>query len=186
MTSYKQIIDPIKPELDKVVEFVQKNLSSIRTGRATPALVENIQVELFGDKMPIKQLGAISILNPQQLLIQCWDSSYMDPIQRAIIQHGSGIGCSVDQDGVKVNLPALSSDLRKSLAKTLSKTEEDAKQTIRRFRDEAWSTLQREEREGNLREDDKFKGKDELQKVVDEYNKKIETMVKNKQKELEE
>jgi len=186
MATYKQIIDSIKPELDKAVDFAQKNLASIRTGRATPALVENIQVDLFGDKMPVKQLGAISILNPQQLLIQCWDTSYMDPIQRAILQHGSGMGCSVDQDGVKVNLPSLSSDLRTTLIKTLSKTEEDTKKTIRRFRDEAWSTLQKEEREGNLREDDKFKGKDDLQKLVDEYNKKIETMVKNKQRELEE
>lgn len=186
MITYKQIIDSIKPELLKVVDFTQKKLSSIRTGRATPALVESIQVEIFGEKMPIKQLGAISILNAQQLLIQCWDVSYMDPIQKAILERGSGMGCSVDQDGVKVNLPPLSSDLRKELVKVLSQAEEEAKKTIRRFRDEAWSSLQREQREGNIREDDKFRGKDDLQKLVDEYNKKIEEMVKNKKRELEE
>lgn len=184
--TYKQIIDSIKPELIKVVDFTQKKLSSIRTGRASPVLVENIQVEIFGEKMPVKQLGAISILNAQQLLIQCWDTSYMDPIQRAILEHGSGMGCSVDQDGVKVNLPPLSSDLRKELVKVLSQTEEEGNKTIRRFRDEAWSTLQREQREGNIREDDKFKGKDDLQKLVDEYSKKIGDLIKIKQKELEE
>jgi len=110
----------------------------------------------------------------------------MDPIQRAISQHGSGIGCSVDQDGVKVNLPSLSTELRKTLIKTLSQAEEEAKKTIRHFRDEAWSNLQKAEKEGIVREDDKFRGKDDLQKIVDEYNKKIETMIKNKQKELEE
>jgi ribosome recycling factor len=186
MATYKQIIDSIKTELLKVVDFTQNKLSSIRTGRASPALVDNIKVEIFGEKMPIKQLGAISILNAQQLLIQCWDASYMDPIQRAILEHGSGMGCSVDQDGVKVNLPPLSSDLRKELAKVLSQTEEEGKKTIRRFRDEAWSTLQKEQREGTIREDDKFKGKDELQKLVDEYSKKIEDLIKNKQRELEE
>jgi len=186
MTSYKQIIDSIKPELDKAIAYSQNKLSTIRTGRASPALVENIQVEIFGEKMPVKQLGAISVLNSQQLLIQCWDSSYMDPIQRAISQHGSGIGCSVDQDGVKVNLPSLSTELRKTLIKTLSQVEEEAKKTIRHFRDEAWSNLQKAEKEGIVREDDKFRGKDDLQKIVDEYNKKIETMIKNKQKELEE
>jgi ribosome recycling factor len=186
MPTYKEIIDSIKPDLLKATDFLQKKLSSIRTGRATPALVENIQVEIFGDKMPVKQLGAISILNAQQLLIQCWDASYMEPIQKAVLEHGSGIGCSVDKDGVKINLPPLSSDLRKELIKVLSQSEEEAKKVIRRFRDEAWSTLQKEQREGNIREDDKFKGKEGLQKLIDEYNKKIEDMIKNKQKELEE
>jgi ribosome recycling factor len=186
MATYKQIIDSIKPELIKAVDFTQNKLSSIRTGRASPALVENIQVELFGEKMPVKQLGAISILNAQQILIQCWDASYMDPIQRAILEHGAGMGCSVDQDGVKVNLPSLSADLRKELVRVLSQAEEEGKKAIRRFRDEAWSSLQREQREGTIREDDKFKGKDELQKLVDEYSKKIEDLIKNKKKELEE
>jgi len=182
---YEQIIDLIKPELEKVIDFVQKRLSSIRAGRASPALVENIQVECFGQKLPLNQLAAISVLNPQQLLIQSWDKSYLESIEKAIGREHPDLSFAADKDGIKINLPPLSEEFRGDLLKVLSQTENDAKKTIRCFRDEAWSKIQKETRSSNIREDDKFKAKDELQDLIDNFNEKIDKLIENKKREIE-
>jgi ribosome recycling factor len=182
---HEDIIKSIEPELEKAVDFVQKKLSSIRTGRASPALVEDIKVDVFGDMMPVKQLSAISILSARQLSIQPWDRSYIEPIEKAIAREVSGLSPVVEGDSIIINVPQMSEELRKELSKAVSQTEDNAKKTIRKYRDEAWSDIQIKTREGLIREDDKFKSKDKLQDLVDKYNKKIDEAVGRKKTELE-
>jgi len=184
--SYKDIIDNIKPELDKAIAFLEKELQKIRTERASPSLVENIEIDCFGQKFPLKQLAAISIPQSREIVIQPWDKSYLEGIVSAL-EKNSSIGAApvVDKDIIRIRLPSLSEEFRKDLARFVSEKQEIVKKTIRRWRDEAWGEIQESERDGKISEDDKFKGKDELQDLVDEYNKKIEKLIEKKKKEIE-
>ena len=186
MNSYKEIIDKIKPELDKVINFLERELAKIRTGRATPALVEDIVVECFGQKFPLKQLATISVPEPRQILIQPWDKSYTEGICKALEKTGIGASPVVDKEVIRINLPPLTEEYRKGLLRLISEKEEQARQTIRRWKEEAWDEIQEKFREGKIREDDKFRAKDELQDLVDEYNEKIEEMGERKKKEITE
>lgn len=183
---YKEIINKIKPEFDKVVEFFKKELAKIRTGSASSSLVEDVIVEAFGQKMPVKQLASISIPERKQIVIQPWDRSYLEPIEKALFKAELGTGPVVDKDVIRINLPPLTQEYRQTLVKLILEKAEQTRQTIRKWREEAWNQIQKGVKDGTLREDDKFKGKDELQKTVDEYQKKIDEIVARKTTEVQE
>jgi len=182
--TYQEIIDQIKPELEKVINFLEREVAKIRTGRASPSLIEDILVDCFGQKLPLKQLGAISCPNPRQIIIQPWDKSYIEAIEKAVSRSSLGMSPVVDKDVIRLSLPLLSEEHRKNLLKILSEKQEEAKKTIRRWREEAWDKIQEEFKEGKIREDDKFRGKDKLQELIDEYNEKVEKIGERKEKEI--
>lgn len=184
--NYKNIIDKIKPELDKVIAFLEREMQKFRTGRATPSLVEDIMADCFGQKFPIKQLAAISTPESRQILIQPWDKSYIEGIVSALEKTGIGANPVVDKDSVRITLPPLTEEYRKNLLWLLAEKKEHCRQTIRRWRDKAWSEIQKGLKESKIREDDKFRGKEELQKLTDDYNEKIEELVERKKKEISE
>ncbi len=181
---YKEIIQKIKPEMEKTVSFFESELAKIRTGRANPSLVEDIQVECFGEKLPLKQLAAISLSGPKMLIIQPWDNSYAEGIVSAISKSGIGVSPVADKDIIRISLPSLSDDYRKELSRMVSSKQEEAKKTIRKRREEAWREIQDKTQSGEIREDDKFKAKEELQKEVDEFGRKIEEAAERKKKEI--
>ena len=184
--SYKDIIENIKPELDKAIAFLEKELQKIRTERASPSLVENIEVDCFGQNFPLKQLATISIPKSREIVIHPWDKSYVEGIVSAL-EKNSSIGAApvVDKDIIRIRLPSLSEEFRKDLTRFVSEKQEIVRKTIRRWRDDAWGEIQEAERGSKISEDDKYKGKDELQDLVDEYNGKVEKLVENKKKEIE-
>jgi len=184
---YKEIIQTIKPEMEKVMNFFESELAKIRTNRASPSLVENIICECFGERFPLKQLAAISTPEPRQIVIQPWDKSYFEGIQKALsTQLGMGLSPVADRDVIRINLPPLSEEYRKSLTKVISEKQEEARRSIRRWREECWRQIQERAKEGEIREDDKFKAKEELQKIIDDYQKKIEGEGEKKKKEITE
>lgn len=182
--SYKEFIDKVKPEFEKTLKFLDQEIAKIRTSRASPALVEDIEVSAFGSKFPIKQLGAISTPQTNQIVIQPWDASYIEPIEKAIAQSGLGMSCAVDKNLIRLNLPMLTEEYRTSLGKILNEKGEEARQVVRRQREETWNKIQAAQKAKEMSEDDKFRGKDELQKVVDDYNEKIKNLVEKKKQEL--
>ncbi len=182
--NYKEFIDKAKPEFDKAFKFLEAELAKIRTSRATPSLVEDIEVSAFGQKFPLKQLGAISTPQTNQIAIQPWDVSYIEPIEKAIQQSGLGMSCAVDKNIIRLNLPMLTEEYRLSLGKILNEKAEQTKQVIRRERENAWNKIQASQKAKEISEDDKFRGKDELQKVVDDYQEKIKALVEKKKNEL--
>lgn len=182
--SYKDFINQVKPEFEKTFKFLEMELAKIRTSRASPALVEDIEVTAFGSKFPIKQLGAISTPQTNQIVIQPWDISYIEPIEKAITNSGLGMSCAVDKNLIRLNLPMLTEEYRASLGKILNEKGEEARQVIRRQREDVWNKIQVAQKAKEMSEDDKFRGKDELQKVVDDYNEKIKNLVEKKKQEL--
>ena len=107
MSTYKDFIDKAKPEFEKAFRFLEGELAKIRTSRASPALVEDIEVNAFNQKFPLKQLGAISTPSSSQIVIQPWDTSYIEPIEKAIAQSGLGMSAIVDKTVIRLNLPLL-------------------------------------------------------------------------------
>lgn len=181
---YKETIKKIEPEIEKSYIFLEKELQKLRTSRTSPTIVEDIIVDCFGSKLPLKQLAAISCPQPRQLVIQPWDKSYIEPIQSAITNSGLSVSPVVDKDLIRLSFPALSEDYRKTLLKVLSEKQEEVRKTVRRLRDEAWDEIQIKTKEGEIREDDKFKAKDELQKIVESFHKRTEDLGEKKKKEI--
>ena len=171
--------------MDKVVAFLEGELAKIRTSRATPSLVEDVVADCFGQKFPLKQLAAISTPEAKQILIQPWDKSYIEGIVRALEKTGIGANPIVDKDTIRITLPPLTEDYRKDLLRLLSEKQLETRKTIRHWREEAWRQIQDGFKDGKIREDDKFRAKDELQKLIDEYNQKIDELGEKKKKEIE-
>lgn len=184
MFDYREIIEKIKPELEKVVNFLERELAKIRSGRPSISLIDEIQVECFGQKFPLKQLGALSMPESRQILIQPWDESYIEPIVKAISSSGLNLNPVVDQKSIRISFPPLSEEYRKDLLRILSQKKEQARKTIRYWRKEAWDEIQEKFQEGEISEDDKYRGKDKLQELIDEYNEKIDKLIEKKEKEI--
>jgi ribosome recycling factor len=183
--TYQESINKIKPECEKALNFLINEMSKIRTGRATPALVEDVVVDCFGQKFPLKQLAAISVPEPRQIAIQPWDSSYLPGIISALEKTGIGANPVVDQTTIRINLPLMTEEYRKDMLRIVSEKQEEARKTIRKWRDEAWNEVQAGFRDSLIREDDKFRAKEDLQKLVDDYSKKIDEVGDKKRKEAE-
>lgn len=181
---YKEIINKVKPEFEKALHFFEREVAKIRTSRATPSLVEDVVCDCFGQKFPLKQLAAISTPESKQILIQPWDKSYIEGIVSALEKTGVGANPVVDKDIIRINLPPLTEDYRKNLMRLLSEKQEEARRTIRHWRDDAWDKAQEGFKEGQIREDDKFRAKDDLQELVDDYQEKIEEIGERKKKEI--
>ncbi|MDO8495496.1 MAG: ribosome recycling factor [bacterium] len=177
-------INAHKPDFEKVVEHFKAESAGIRTGRAASSLVDELSVEHYGGKYQLKELASISIPEPRTILIQPWDKSALDSILKAIKSSNLGLNPVSDAQGIRLMMPALNEERRKEFIKLLSQKAEEAHIAIRRVRGEIWDDIQEQEKTGTVRESEKFKAKDDLQKIVDEYNKKIEDLEKKKEQEL--
>ncbi len=172
--------------MENSIQFLEEELNKMRTGRITPQLVEDVTVELYGQTFPLKQLGSISVGGSRQLVVQPWDGSYLEPIEKAIRDNDTNASPAVDGEVVRVNYPPLSEEYRDEMLKKVKELAEQVRQTIRKWRQKAWSEVQEKEQNGDISEDDKYKAKDELQELVDTYNNKIEELVEQKENELQE
>jgi ribosome recycling factor len=170
--------------LEKIIEKLKQEISILRTGQANPVLLEEIMVDCYGSRMPLKQLAAISARDSRILVVQPWDKSIFKNIEKAVSESVPGLGVAAESEIIRISLPAPSEETRKQMVKTLNQKAEESRVAIRIKRDEAWKEIQELTQAGKIREDDKFRGKDELQKLIDEYNNKIEEMSERKEREI--
>ena len=173
-----------KQHLNNVMESLKRELAGLRTGRATPALVEDIDVDCYGSKTPLKAIAAISNPEPRVLVIQPWDKTLLPAIERAISLSSVGANPIADRELIRLSIPALTEERRKELAKVLGKHVEQARISVRQAREDALRLVDRAEKEKQISEDEKFRRKHEIQKMVDEYNRKIEESAAVKEKEI--
>ncbi|MFZ5982537.1 MAG: ribosome recycling factor [Patescibacteria group bacterium] len=181
---YQEIIRSKKEDFEKAVEYFKNDLGQLRTGRAQTALVENLLVDYYGSKSPMKQVASITIPEPRTIMISPWDKGSLVGIETAIRESQLNLNPMNDGQVVRINIPALTEERRKEMVKILNQKSEEARVAIRRIREEIWEGIQEAEKSGKIGEDDKFSGKDALQKVVDEYNDRIEEIRKKKEEEI--
>jgi ribosome recycling factor len=175
---------PFDARIQEIAEHVAKELGGIRTGRAAPAILDGIQVESYGSRMPINQVANVAVEDARTLRIAPWDASQIKEIEKAIGQANLGLSLAIDEKGVRVFFPELTSERRVQLVKLAKEKTEDGKTSLRVARDDVWSHIQKQERDGDISEDDKFRFKDEMQKKVDAANKQFDEMLERKEKEI--
>ncbi len=178
------LIGQKESEFTNAVDHLKHELSTLRTGRASTALVENLMVEYYGTMSPIISLAQISIPEPRQIAIQPYDKNVLKDIEKAIQTSNLGINPVNDGTAVRINLPQMTEERRKELAKAVSQMGEKARVAIRNVREDIWKEIQRMEKDGEISEDDKIFGKDELQKMVDKWNAEIKKLAEAKEQEV--
>ncbi|MDP2788434.1 MAG: ribosome recycling factor [bacterium] len=174
----------LKTELKKVEEFLNKEYRELNVGRASPAILDSISVESYGAYVPLKNVASISIEDSKTLRIAPWDKSQVKGIEKAIISANLGLSVATDDLGIRVIFPQLTTETRTTLVKILKEKLEEARITVRRERETVWKDVETKEREGKIPEDDKFRAKDELQKIIDEVNKNLESIFEKKEREV--
>ena len=182
--SVKEILHQTEEKMKKSLEAATREFGEVRTGRASPSLVEGMHIDYYGTPMMLKQIATISTADAHMLVIQPWDPTAIPEIEKAIMKSNLGITPSNDGKIVRLAIPSLSKERREELAKQLNKMAEDARVSLRTIRRDAKEHIEKLEKDKLVTEDDKFRGLDELQKMVDRYIAKVEEIVKNKDKEL--
>jgi ribosome recycling factor len=178
------ILDEYRERMVKSVEALQEDLLTLRTGRASPALVEKLPVEYYGSMMPLNQLASIAVPEPRLLVIKPWDASVLSEIERALFKSDLGLTPMSDGKLIRLSIPRLTEERRRDLAKLVSKRVEEARVAVRNLRRDALQDLKDFEKEKLISEDDFFHGKDEVQKLTDEFVKEIDEIGKRKEAEL--
>ncbi len=173
-----------KKRLENIVEHLKHEVAGLRTGRASPALVEDLEVDYYGTKTPLKALASISSPEPRTITITPWDKAAFQPIEKALQNSSLGLNPVTDREAIRLSVPPLTEEWRKELVKMLGRHLEDARIQIRREREEMFKEVDRQEKDKKISEDEKFRQKNDAQKAVDENNKKIEGIGAAKEKEI--
>ncbi len=173
-----------KTELKKVEEFLGKEYRELNIGRASPMVLDSISVESYGAWVPLKNVATVSIEDPKTLRIAPWDKSQVKEIEKAINVANLGLSVATDDMGIRVIFPQLTTETRQTLAKVLKEKLEESRITVRREREKISKDIEEKEKLGEMTEDEKFRAKDELQKIIDEVNKNLEASFEKKEKEV--
>ena len=173
-----------KLENNKIAEYLIKEYSQLNIGRASPVILDGISVESYGSYVPLKNVASVSIEDPKTLRITPWDKNQIKEIEKAIVSSNLGFSVVADASGIRVIFPQLTTETRQTLVKVLKEKLEESRITVRKERERIWDEIQKLEKEGKITEDDKFKAKEDLQKIIDETNKNLENIFERKEKEV--
>jgi ribosome recycling factor len=179
-----KLLRETKERMSKSVDFVRDEFATIRTGKASPSLVENIAVEYYGAKSRLREVANISTPEPRLIVIHPWDPQVAGAVVRAIEQSDLGITPISDGKVVRIPIPELSEERRRDLTKLVKKMAEDGKVAIRNIRRSTNDEIKHLRKEGTLPEDDSFREEHEVQKLTDEHIEKIDELLKHKEKDI--
>lgn len=174
----------LKNKLSKSIEFLKSELSQIRTGRASPSLIEAVLVDAYDTKMSVKELGTITVIDSQNLTIAPWDKSLLKAISKAVRESGLGLNPVDEPDKVRVPVPALTEERRLDLSKLVSAKVEECKNSLRNVRQEAMKDIDKEFADKKIGEDDKFSQKEETEKIIKNFIEEAEEHGKVKKEEI--
>ena len=177
-------LEEAKDRMEKALDHLRHELNAIRAGRATPAMLEGVKVDYYGSQTPINQMASVSAPQGDLLVVQPWDATALADIEKAIIAANLGVTPSNDGSIIRIPIPQLTEERRKELAKTAKGKGEDARVSVRNIRRHSKDDIKSVQESENLSEDMRFEGEDMLQKLTDEYIKRIEDILKHKEKDI--
>lgn len=175
-----------KTKMEKSTTLLAQELSKLRTGRASPALLEGIKVEYYGSTLPLNQVATISIPEPRLIVIQPWDKAVLPEIEKALFKSSIGLTPNSDSNVIRLSIPTLTTERREELIKLTQRLAEEAKVAVRNIRRDANNEIKKEEKDKKISEDDSFKDQDNIQKITDEFIRKIDEILEKKAKEIRE
>lgn len=176
------LVDKSRKKMEDIMSFLKRDLDSISTGRANPALLDTVKVEAYGDFMPLLQVASISVPDASTIAVQAWDKSMVKPIEKGIIAANLGFNPMIDGQVLRISIPKLSEERRKELVKLAKKYGEDKKVAVRNARRDVLDDFKKREKE--FSKDDAHSFADIIQKLTDEYVKKIDDTILVKEKEV--
>lgn len=179
-----QLVKDANNRMDKTLEALRNELSKVRTGKATTALLDGVKVDYYGTMTPINQVGNVTVLDPHTLSITPWDKAMVVPIDKAILEANLGFNPISDGTNLKIPIPMLTEERRKDFVKLVKKFGEDSKVAIRNVRRDANDHLKKEEKDKKISEDELKSAEDEVQKLTDHHIKLIDEVLKHKEKEI--
>jgi len=179
-----EILSELREKMNNTVASLKKDFLRIRTGRASTALFDGIKVNCYETKMPLDQVASISVPESRQITIKPWDQTILGEIEKSILKSELGLTPMNDGKIIRISIPPLTEERRKELAKLAKKMSEEGKVAIRNHRRDANEMLKELKNEKELSEDDLFKAQDDVQKITDEYIKKIDAVTAEKEKEI--
>jgi ribosome recycling factor len=184
MNNIKEIADNAKQRMEKALSDLQHAMATIRTGRASVNLLDNVKVDYYGTPTPVNQVANLHVPEPGMITVQPWDSSQIAPIEKAIRQADLGVNPSNDGKLIRIPIPPLNEERRKELAKKLHSVAEDHRVSIRNIRRDANEHIKRLAKDKKIAEDEDRRGHEETQKLTDTHMLKLEQAVKAKEKEI--
>ncbi len=173
-----------KDKMDKALQSLKSDLARVRTGRASPALVENLRVDYYGTPTPINQMAQISIPDPKTIMISSWDQSAIPLIEKSIIAANIGLTPNVDGKIIRLNVPALTEDRRKDIAKSVKKMGEDSKVVIRNHRRDSNEAIKAQEKSKAVSEDEAKRLQEQIQKHTDQAVTDVDKLIEAKIKDV--
>ena len=179
-----EIMKEMKRKMDRALEVLGQDFARIRTGRASVALLEGIKVEAYGTAMPISQVASLAAPEPRLLTVQPWDTGLMSDLEKAILRSDLGLTPSNDGKIIRIPIPPLTTERRKELVKSTKKMTEESKVALRNLRRDANEQLKDLKKDKQISEDEAFKAQDDVQKVTDDYIKKLDALAAEKEKEI--
>jgi ribosome recycling factor len=177
-------VNEARAQMDKAVEAMRREFTSVRTGKATPALLDTVRVDAYGSKMPMQQVATVSAPEPRMLIVQPWDKGLLAVIEKAIQSSELGLNPANDGNVIRVPIPQLTEERRKDLVKVLHKLAEEGRVAIRHARQEANKDLKKKQGAHEISEDDAHRQMEQVQKLTDEYITKIDQLLKAKEHEV--
>lgn len=177
-------ITEYKVEFNKVIDFLKNDITGLRTGRASTAMVEDISVEAYGTRQPLKAVASISVADPKTLNVEPWDKGLLGAVEKGIRDSGLGINPVNDGRLIRLILPELTVERRTELAKILHTKLENARISVRGVREEARNIITESEKDGSISEDEKYRMQEDLDKMVKEYNEQIKDIGEKKEAEI--
>lgn len=176
--------NPLKTKIKETEEWLARELSGVRTGRATPTLLDSVKPEAYGTRTPMRELANISVEDARTLRIIPWDKELLKVIEKGITDAGLGVGVATDDQGIRVSFPELTSERRTQLSKIAGDKTEQARVTLRSHRTDAMKALDAAEKAGGMGEDEAKRLKGEIQKLIDAGNSSLESSLAKKEVEI--
>lgn len=170
--------------MDSALEAMRREFTVVRTGKASPALLDTIRVDAYGSKMPINQVATVSVPEPRLMVLQPWDKGLLTAIEKAIMASELGLNPSSDGNVLRVPVPALNEERRREMVKLLHKLAEEGRVAVRHARHEANKAIKAQEQAHEIGEDDARRQLDEIQKLTDDYISRIDALLKTKEQEV--
>ncbi|WCN39123.1 ribosome recycling factor [Aneurinibacillus uraniidurans] len=180
----QQIIKEAEERMEKAIAALKRELTTLRAGRATPALLDRVMVDYYGSPVPVNQAANINTPEPRLILIQPWEKTMLGPIEKAILKSDLGLTPTNDGSVVRISIPALTEERRKELVKLAKKEGEEAKVAVRNIRRDANESIKKLEKNGDITEDDMKHHQELVQKSTDKYVALVDKTVADKEKEV--
>ncbi|MDG6094379.1 ribosome recycling factor [Acetobacter sp. AN02] len=180
----KELVDDLTRRMDGAIESLRRDLAGLRSGRASPALLEPVRVEAYGGVVPLSQVGSVAVPEARMLTVQVWDRSLAGAVEKAIREAGLGLNPASEGQTIRVPIPQLTEERRNDLAKTAGRYSEGAKVAVRGVRRDGMDQAKGHEKKGEISQDDVKVWSDAIQKLTDQYVKKIDDLLAEKEREI--